>query len=95
MWYFRPASRMTLSPATYVPYNQEAHIRRLRSYDCSVDAYSRSELQSAILSELRSPLARREGRKNLVMQECGLLDGKAADRFAAECEKIIRNSAPQ
>jgi hypothetical protein len=92
MWYFRPASRMVLNSATYVPYNQEAHIRRLRSYNCSVDAHSRTELHNAIVTELRYPSARHVGRKNLVMDECGTLDGKAADRFAVECENIITNN---
>ena len=88
MWYFEKPDALTLKQPIHVPYNEEAHIRRLRSFNCAVEVQTREDLVAAIHTQLEEPERQREGRRRLIQHECGTLDGKAAQRLVEHCHRV-------
>ena len=87
MWYFEQPDALILKQPIHVPYNVEAHIRRLRSFNCAVEVQTREDLVAAIHNQLENPQRQSDGRRRLVQHECGTLDGKAAQRLVEHCRR--------
>ena len=85
MWYFRSRGKLTLRQPIYVPYNQEAHIRRFREFGCSDEVFSREELVESIFNQLENPIRQKDARQRLVEKECGDLSGNAYSNFVNVC----------
>jgi len=85
MWYFpRPVKAMG-RPPIYMDYAQNFHNRRIVSYGAIRTAYGRRELTEMIRHALANPAELAEARRATVRDECGVLDGKAAERLAEAC----------
>ena len=86
MWYF-PRTPGVLKPPVYLEYPLHWHTQKLLSYGAVNTATDRQELIRMIWEALQHPELKKEARKNVVVKECGLLDGKAVNRLVACCLK--------
>ncbi|MBI4765608.1 MAG: CDP-glycerol glycerophosphotransferase family protein [Deltaproteobacteria bacterium] len=84
MWYFQK-TRGLLKEPVYLDYPLQWHLQRLMSYGAIKTAVNQEELMNLIRDALLNPPACREERKKMVEEECGLLDGQAAERLVACC----------
>jgi hypothetical protein len=84
LWYFQK-SRGLLREPVYLDYPLQWHLQRLMSYGAIETATNREELIIMIHEALRNPGNRQEARKKIVKEECGPLDGQAAERLVACC----------
>jgi hypothetical protein len=82
LWYFEKSGGMLKDPI-YRNFPLQWHIQRLLSYGVMPIATNRMELMDLIEKALSSPGLGKEGRKKIVEEECGPLDGRAAERVVA------------
>jgi hypothetical protein len=85
MWYFPPSSSAFMRHPVYWDYSQFFHNRRITSYGAIRTARSREELITFIKEALAYPEALSAQRRRTIEDECGLLDGKAVERFVDVC----------
>jgi hypothetical protein len=88
MWYFQKSPGMLTEPI-YLQYPLHWHIRRLQVYGAITTATNRQELMAMIQDVLENPGKHRQERKRLVEDECGPLDGRAAERLSKLCSKAL------
>jgi CDP-glycerol glycerophosphotransferase (TagB/SpsB family) len=91
LWYF-PKSPALLRPPVYLEYPLQWHIQRLLSYGAIKTATIRQELITMIKDALKNPHSQHEERERLVQEECGPLDGVAAERLVSLCSSMITHS---
>lgn len=85
LWYF---DRLCYCPGAEKyprPSDIYIHHRKLLSYKGTEQVYSRREMMEKIEEALERPDLNDEGRKRVVAEECGPVDGLASSRLAQEC----------
>jgi hypothetical protein len=84
LWYFQKSLGLLREPV-YLNYPLQWHLQRLMAYGAIKTATSREELITMINEALRNPRDRSGARMKMVEEECGPLDGQAAERLVASC----------
>jgi CDP-glycerol glycerophosphotransferase (TagB/SpsB family) len=98
----RPVVSVAYDPSGGLPYDRS--IRRY--YDCTHMAHvvragavqlgtSPAELREKVMSYLAHPEQDREGRRRIVEQQLGRVDGRAAQRVAEQVVSMAKDSSPQ
>lgn len=90
IWYFDKCKGVLKEPIV-LNFPLQWHIQRLLSYGVTPIATNRRELIDLIWKALNHPEIGREGRRKIVEEECGPLDGKAADRLVKCCNALMES----
>jgi len=93
MWYF-PKVRRAVRQPVYRAYPLVLHIRRVIESGAAEVATSRDQLVELIEAALKDPARQKEQRRQLVYNECGVLDSKSAERIAKEVREEIDHCRP-
>ena len=85
MWYFPPSDAGMMRGPEYIDFTLSFHTRRLLGYGAIPVARSPEELTQRILQAIAEPAQFQAQRRSVLQNECGVLDGHAAERLAAFC----------
>lgn len=89
MWYFPRRNKGFLRAPRYIDFSETFHNRRLLSYGAIKTARSREDMVSLLKDTLADPDRMREERKQVVLDECGVMDGGAVERFVDACSRAF------